>query len=408
MKAILLDKRDDGLAGTCFLAKVRLSDYISALSQTYHEYEIQREIVANTYLDHLVDTVLLRRHIPSIVLIAEGAISVNDKELDVSRFKIIDGLQRTFRLQSIDNTIQFCLANVDAINAAASSSKYAFSQRFSADLRAINSNTGQLRTIFDYFTSHGEEALQACLSDSFQWFEIWTGLSAEEEVRKMLTLNAGHKPVKTRHQLELLFLYLLPKLRSSEVSSFKLVREREVSSTQFSKDRDVGEFHFAHVITALLSFAKGKPIAPSTSLIQQINDDDIGENSEVIRPEFLDEAVNFLVKMDRAVSEQYGTLGSLWFGREVVLAGVFGALGAYSLTEGASAKLTFEKLLAQVNSTPGLLNLEQFEKARNSLDLSRVNIGNANRSAVFRAVTGILHHQNTPVQWDESFAGAAA
>ena len=409
MKAILLDKRIDGSAGVCFLSKVFLADYVEALSESYQDYEIQREIVANTYLDHLVDTVLARKHIPSIVLIAESAIEFPDGTLEVAKFKIIDGLQRTFRLQAIDKTITYLLANADRIQESAGASKFTFSQRFSADLRAINSSTSLLRAVLAYYETHGAAPLRACLSDNSQWFEIWTGLSPDEEVRKMLTLNAGHKPVKTRHQLELLFLYLLPGLRSSESSNFKLVREKEVSAPQFSKGREVGEFHFAHVITALLSFAKRKPVAPSTSLIQQINEEeDIGENIEVIRPDFLGEVIDFLVKMDRAVSSEYGPMGTLWFGREVVLAGILGALGAYTAKESTPANSAFDKLLSKLHANPGLLNIDEFEIARNSLDLSKVNIGNANRTAIYRSTSDILYDRVQRVNWLQSFSGAAS
>ena len=45
---------------------------------------------------------------------------------------------------------------------------------------------------------------------------------------------------------------------------------------QLSKSRQVGEFHFASVITSLLSFYDGSPVTPTTGLIEQIQSSDSG------------------------------------------------------------------------------------------------------------------------------------
>lgn len=51
-----------------------------------------------------------------------------------------------------------------------------------------------------------------------------------------------------------------------------------------------------------------------------------------------------------------------------------------------------------------ILNLEEFERVRNNLDLSKVNIGNANRSAVYSAIKRILEEPfPTMINWLESF-----
>src|SRR5688500_18252822 len=101
MDARILDERTDD-RGTCFLCRASLSDYIASVPATYQQYDIQREIVTNVYLDRLVETVLKRRHIPIIVLVAEAAdytVSQDRSTLQLSNYKILDGLQRTFRLK---------------------------------------------------------------------------------------------------------------------------------------------------------------------------------------------------------------------------------------------------------------------------------------------------------------------
>ncbi len=60
--AEILDERNEE-STTCFLAKVTLESYIDSLPSAYQSYDVQREVVANVYLDHLVNTVLEKRHV---------------------------------------------------------------------------------------------------------------------------------------------------------------------------------------------------------------------------------------------------------------------------------------------------------------------------------------------------------
>src|SRR4051812_28289158 len=114
VRAQILDTRDDD-GSRCYLCRISLEEYVMGLPSTYRDYAVQREIVSNVYLDRLVDTVLERRHIPPIVLVAEaGDYTEEGAELLVVRaFKILDGLQRTYRLQVIRETIRYSLERVD-------------------------------------------------------------------------------------------------------------------------------------------------------------------------------------------------------------------------------------------------------------------------------------------------------
>lgn len=407
MNAEILDKREEGLS-QCFLSKMTLADYVSGLPSTYQDYDVQREIVSNVYLDHLVDTVLNKKHIPPIVLVVEeGKYQCQGNSLQIEEFKILDGLQRTFRLQAIKSTLDFAFENVSDPDDFLAWNKFKFSRHFSAELRKINSNTQVLLAIIEAMKTVGKVELEKSFSENVQWFEIWSGLTPNEEVSKMLTLNAGHKPVKTRHQLELLFLNLLPTLRAGEGAGFQLVREKEVSSTQFSKNRECGNFHFAHIITALLSMYEAKPVATTTGLIQGIQSGDMGLDvyGDLVTPGFLAVFVRFLVQLDQTLFEQYGETGVTWLGREVSLAGVFGAIGYYAEKMNISRQQAMDKFLAVIRSKRDLLSLQEFEPERNNLDLSKVNIGNANRAAVFSAISQILFNYEIgmKIDWYQHF-----
>lgn len=407
INAKVLDSREDG-GNRCYLCRITLENYVGGLTETYQGYDLQREIVSNVYLDRLVDTVLQKRHIPPIVLVVEaGRFTTKGEHLEIEEFKILDGLQRTFRLQAIKRTIDFVLNDLEDPRIFLTWNKFKFSRNFSSDMRDLNSNTEILRSILESYSSLGAEGLSNTFTRNGQWFEIWTGLTPDDEVQKMLTLNAGHKPVKTRHQLELLFLNLLPVLRSGKGTDFKLVREKEVSSTQFSKGRICGSFHFAHIIAALLSFFDGKPIITSTGLIQELQNQDnsFEQYRELLSSEFLKAFVVFLVDLDKLLTAHYGELGTLWMGREVSLAGLFGALGAVAeannLVSGREAVM--QELLDILKKRPAILNLRQFEEVRNHLDLSKVNLGNANRMAVYKAVKTVLTASPKTLEWNSFF-----
>ncbi len=406
MKAKILDSRDDG-NGICYLCSIALEDYIKGLPSTYQDYDVQREIVTNVYLDHLVETVLARRHIPPIVLVVEREnIKQKKEELEIGTFKILDGLQRTFRLQAIRETIDYSINRLNESEDYLGLKKFSFSRQFSTDLQGLNSSTDVLRAVLAMKNEQGADALLDAFRLNNQWFEVWTGLTVDDEVRKMLMLNAGHKPVKTRHQLELLFLNLLPILRSGEGSDFQLVREKDVSATQFSKSRKSGDFHFAHILTSLLSFCEGKPVAPSTGLIQSLQRDDPGveECGDLMSPDFLKEFTGFLVRVDRLFEKQYPEIGGLWMGREVSLAGLFGALGAYAIKSGKEREKVMRQFADILKDKPMVMDLTGFEDQRNKLDLSKVNIGAANRNAVFRAIKELMERSELKkIDWSKNF-----
>jgi len=406
VKAKILDSREDGIS-RCILSRMSLEDYVKVLPTSYQDYEVQREIVSNVYLDHLVDTVLNRRHIPPIVLVVDNAdYNITDEQLELESFKILDGLQRTFRLQAIRKTIEFCCEHLDPTNDYLSWSKFKFSRSFSNQLHEFGSNTEVLRAVVEVFQRVGKENLLKTFTENNQWFEIWIGLTPQDEVRKMLMLNAGHKPVKTRHQLELLFLNLLPMLRDGDGQDFILVREKDISATHFSKERKIGTFHFAHVITSLLSFYEGKPITPSTSLIQgiQSTESELDSYQELMDPIVLQAVVAFLVRLDRMLAEQYADNGSMWMGREVSLSGLFGALGAVANETNRERVDVMNSFYEICQRNPKVLNLQQFEEVRNSLDLSKVNIGNINRFAVFSAIKEMfLKEPLSTSEWKRHF-----
>ncbi|MCP4696468.1 MAG: hypothetical protein GY862_06435, partial [Gammaproteobacteria bacterium] len=290
----------------CYLCNTTLEKYISNLPKDYSEYEIQRGIEKNTYLDSLIDTVLSGGHIPPIVLVADKENydknqNNSSNSLKIREFKILDGLQRTYRLRIIWDTIalfQKCFSEKG--EELYSESRFSLSQKYSQELCEINSAPELLYTIIDFHKNHGSSDITSCFKNNEQWFEVWTDLSAKEQAHKMLVLNAGHKQVKAAHQIELLFLTLIPHLQKVSGKQLTLFREKEKPSSAYNKRRKSGQFHFSYVISAILSFIKAKPVATSIPSVLKLREEqfDTEKLSDFFDCIFYEEFITFLLALD--------------------------------------------------------------------------------------------------------------
>jgi len=401
MKAKILDKKIEirhdkaiDVEKVCYLVKLSLKDYILALPADYKSYYVQREIVYNPYLDNLINTVLNEGHIPSIVLIIENLQhKIESPNLEIEGFKILDGLQRTHRLKVIWDTIQLLKSALNNSNDILDYGRIKISREYSKQINQIESSSNILSKLIDYKKSHLDENLEDKFAKNFMWFEVWSGLDPDEEVQKMLILNAGHKPVKTKHQLELLFNNLIPIISKTSTPDFKLIKEKEVSSIQHSKNRTIGHFHFSHIISAVLSYEAGKPVTTNINLIQKTQNDEFNDEEFDIKYDFdfFKTFIATIVKLDIALYSFYKELGTQWLGREITLVGLFAASGKIAKE---NDKLSFTEVCdiieRQLVQKPEVLDLPGFEKTRNGLDLSKVNIGNVNKVAVYDGLYDIL------------------
>lgn len=180
------------------LAKMNLYDYIGNLKRNFFDYDIQRRIVPNLYLDKIWETVLRDDFISSITLTTtdkaiETDFSKDENLINLSQCEIIDGLQRTYRLWSLiylekvlekiqsksaDEIIQFIRDDVT----------YGGNKLF--NLKILSRKN--LKTLLE-----NNHALLDKYIEAYRSFDIiiniWVNLSQEEIIRKMLTLNAGQK-----------------------------------------------------------------------------------------------------------------------------------------------------------------------------------------------------------------------
>lgn len=396
MELTILDRIEEG-AAICLLCKATLAQYVENLPEDFRDFYIQRGIVTNRFLDNLWDTISKRRHIPPIVLVSEslppGEGAGNSFTLG-SNFKVLDGLQRSHRLKEIWDTLAFIKNNfVDDEQVSAAR----LARQFASVLREKSLNPQIFQKAIEAERSGIE--LDHLFTGNTIWLEIWFGLSEAQKIQKMLVLNAGHKSVNIKHQVELIFWSNF-ELLSSRLYPGVIVREKDKSSTTYSKAREPGEFHFAHLISAFVSLAEGRTITTNAefSATQSFSSETSSDDALLhIDNDLLTGFAETLKLLDSALRSE---LGVRWLGREVVLVGIFGAIGAFASKEPGTKIETLLVFNSRIAEFKDVLNLIEFERWRNSLELSKVNIGNVNKTAVFNATVAFLKGNIVgPIDW---------
>ena len=80
-----------------YLGKISLWDYLESLNLNSFEYDIQRGIVHNQYLDTILKSIADNNVLQPFTIVTRQAKFV-DYIASFQSFDILDGLQRTFRL----------------------------------------------------------------------------------------------------------------------------------------------------------------------------------------------------------------------------------------------------------------------------------------------------------------------
>ena len=396
MNITILREKDLQNGKKWYLAVCNLLEYLESLKDEFFNYDIQRRIVKNLYLDKLWTTISSGDPLPSITLTANVKGDIGNSSVD--EFEILDGLQRSFRLWAIkylDDLLK--RMNTQDVSVLIEEMRKDENGKRLLDSKVINRSI--LRKLLTDDKINIENLIN-CYAQQDIVLNIWSGLNDEEIINKMLTLNAGQRSVSSTHQFELMFLHYFKKLEVPK--DVQIIRERD--DEYFSvkkKERKCGQFIMSSIIIAIQSLIERKPVRIQTVNDLRTNDSVVEDSSaSFFTKDNLEAFINLLLELDKKFDND--KIGS-WIMKDTTLSGLFAAIGAvYNQEWTYNVPLMLDFIHNKITVlNDDNINYNEFQGAYNNLSSVTVNIGNAVRKAVYVYFKNLF--LNKPMSWQEAF-----
>ena len=419
---VVLDEKLDSVNKKgSILCRTSLLNYLENLPEDFNDFSVQRGIVANNYLDNIIDTIMDNDSIPIITLVSYSGYNGNiNNKVQISNFNVLDGLQRTWRLKVILNIIR-CLKKIYDTDEKIQAEFLTKSIRqIDPEVQREIMATGvyeyrQAKKYAQKISKHGFNNVEKKITETQQWFEILYGLEDKEIIKKMLLLNAGHKAVSSKHQIELLYFSYYDIFKNNKMNyrhkNFVIKRDKEIpSQTTFINTREVNTFKFSDLIIATIAFFKGGCTQTNTILLKQ---EYLDQDDESISERFSADSdiynaiIEFLCDIDEILSMKYKDEGRKWFGKGNHIEGVLAAAGKYCLerNKGESTEYYLRLLSETVNEKINQLQIDKFTDGKDTIKADRVNMGILNKNTVFNVFYKLFEdpeHFNY-VDWKKEF-----
>lgn len=394
--------------GKWILGKVSLWDYLEHLNSDFFNYDIQRGIVNNPYLDSILDSIGKELVIPPFTLVAGSRSFSTNIELTegtIASFDVLDGLQRTYRLWVYKEIVK-------EARQLSKPEPLALLQKLKkrSDINRQILTLNQVKYLFEKKNKVNIWTLEDVYKNYDIYIHLWIGLSEIDTIRQMLILNAGQKKVSTAHQYELMYLRYFKSL--SPIDDINLVRFKARDAMKVARgERSVGDYLVTSIIIAMQSYIAGKPIRLDASAInlEDFADEDYITNSSLnyyFDKMFIEQFVKVVYGVDKHLSNN-GQDYIKWFSKDTTISSIFGALG-YCVRSHFSTDEQFvneglgyiENNYLELFSNENVFDLDGYENMYSSLSSSRINIGSVIRKTIFDYTKDLLEH--TDPSWVKS------
>lgn len=380
-----------------FLVKVSLLDYIESLTEENFNYDIQRGIVPNAFLDTILEAINDKKPLPPISIVTKNIIK-NSGSSYINGFNILDGLQRTFRLW-----IYYRLASLALQKKIDDYRTITQEFRKTCDCYTMAVSPRQVRKLF----KHESEVNIWNIKDKYAKYDlylyIWTNLSTEQEIKQMIILNAGQKQMNLNHQFELMYMRLFSE-NSFDHDDIRILRSKDGKI----KNRKIGEYALSSVIIGIQSLINAKPMRLSRELLYQ--DTDFSTDINVPSAEsfftrsFVQNFLDLLYELDIKISTNQ--VNSDWFAKDTTLSGMMAGmgesikilhLGTNNILEG------MRECISMINDINDF-TIDKYIQSYNGLSSVKINIGLIVRKAVMNYTSDLLvnRHQS----WGDAFKKA--
>lgn len=411
MKIEVLDRKiTDGKSW--FLGKISLWDYLSAVKPQNFDFEVQRGIVKNRYLDSILQSVDTNEAIPPITITVNGykktdiesCIDIGDGE-----FNILDGLQRTYRLW-LYKTIAEIAKPQNNLFGGVSYDISDIIEKLKSCPYYIHGviSVSQIKALLDSSAPINISRIQDIYRKFFIYLYVWAGLSEKEVIQKMLILNAGQRKVSIGHQYELMFLQIIKDNHLS--SNVRLVREKEdkYSMVKTGK-RDIGEFIFSSTIIGIQSLIAGKPVRLSPDNLELGTEDDYISEKQVTQyfnQPFLNIYLNSLYELDETLVHING-LYLKWFVKDTTVSGIMGAIGFFLECINGEYTEHYKRvinILKHKIELADVFDVSDFYSEYSKLSSQKINIGDKVRMAIYNYTLALL--KDRPITWSKAFVNS--
>ena len=390
---------------TWYLAKCNLAEYMRCLKKDFFNYEIQRRIVKNTYLDGILHTIEEGDPMPVVTLTVKGeVIHIDEQHYIINDFDILDGLQRTYRLWVVWRLIE--LVNVKRCR----DHKELLSVLKSCEegMSLLDLDFVSLKLLRQLFENNGQGKLFK--DNLLEWyarydvvFAIWEGLSDNEIIKKMLILNAGQRSVSSVHQFELLFLHFFDADKLNLNENIHLYREKDKPYFRIRRGtRNTGEYALASVIIALQSYIERRPLRVDPSNKVRFDEESSVEGDRLLaffNADYLSTFINKLYDLDCQLKEK-GARYEQWYGKDTTLSGIFAAIGTM-IKENDLGFAEFDNAIDAIIRNRDPFTIGEFDQAYSEVSSMKVNVGKVLREAVFEYTKGLL--TGNRIEWYQAF-----
>ncbi|NJA90144.1 hypothetical protein HCX48_13065 [Rhodocyclus tenuis] len=353
IEALSID-RDDRLRNYCVTARCTYKDFLTLTEGAEQNLQIQRSIIKGTKAYSTLRSDLKRGCIlPPIVLAVSVQLST-----DVGAGAGVNLAQLSTDLGAITSEGVYVIDGLQRTNAIRQTARELEGEELDLFLRRL------LRV------------------------EMWLNIPFGAIAYRMLLLNAGQRPMSVKHQVEVLSSKLFDDL--GEIPNLDIFRVFE------SRRRtQPGQFPLAKIAQAFQAWLQGQP---NLDLRNTVMEELLAESAI----EVLGQAVpvetaspsqdgfhryaDWLVRLDIAL----GVEKVSFLGNETVLLGLSAAVGAMERNDALAKRVwpALDRLLEEVRDNYGAdpIALSTFEKLRQGIDVSKVNVGQATREMVFNAI----------------------
>lgn len=396
MNATILKYKSLQNGKSWYLATCNLLNYLQSINSDAFDYDIQRRIVKNSFLDKLWESVISEEPFPAITITVHDA-HEKDGIMTIDDYDILDGLQRTFRLWSI-----VYLYGIVEQNKVRDVKEIINIMKDDKTGNRILESGIMNRTIIRKLLEQESEVELHKIIDAYKRFDIvlyvWTGLNDDEIIKKMLILNAGQRSVSSTHQFELMFLHYFSQLTIPR--GVRIIREKDPDYFAVkNKDRECGQFLMSSIIIALQSFLEKAPVRIQPANALRIDDTVVQMSyADYFSKDNLSLFIQILYDFDKRLSSH---TTSQWLMKDTTLSGIFAAVGKYleMKVDTAEGKLQdINECLNRIDQNN--IQYEEFKVAYNNLSSTSINIGNVLRKGIFNFFLDLFMGRQT--NWEKS------